>query len=87
MLFTKQQLAQLFDISDSTIEKYLATHAGELKNNGCKVLKGQKLRQFRALCDVSVINYGDKSPALGVFTFRATLNLTFRTSESSINKA
>ena len=49
VLFTKQQVAQLFDISDSMIEKYIATHASELKNNGYKVLKGQKLRQFKAL--------------------------------------
>lgn len=82
VLFTKQQVAQLFDISDSTIEKYIATHASELKNNGYKVLKGQKLRQFKALGDVSGINYGDKSPALGVFTFRATLNIAMLLTES-----
>jgi hypothetical protein len=30
-LFTKQQLMELFDISESTIEKYLASHSDELK--------------------------------------------------------
>jgi hypothetical protein len=82
MLFTKQQLAQIFDISDSTIEKYLAAHTDELRNNGYRVLKGQKLRDFKALSDVSVINYGDKSPSLGVFNFRATLNLAMLLTES-----
>ena len=82
VVFTKQQIAQLFDISDSTIEKYLAAHADELKSNGYRVLKGQKLRDFKALSDVSVINYGDKSPALGIFTFRAILNLAMLLTES-----
>jgi hypothetical protein len=82
LIFTKQQLVQIFDISDSTIEKYIAAHTDELKNNGYRVLKGQKLRDFKALSDVSVINYGDKSPALGVFSFRATLNLAMLLTES-----
>jgi hypothetical protein len=82
LLFTKQQLTQIFDISDSTIEKYLAAHTDELKNNGYRVLKGQKLKEFKALSDVSVINYGDKSLALGVFSFRATLNLAMLLTES-----
>jgi hypothetical protein len=82
VLFTKQQLVQLFNISDSTIEKYLAAHTNELKNNGYRILKGQKLREFKDLSDVSVINYGNKSPTLGVFTFRATLNLAMLLTES-----
>ena len=85
VLFTKQQVAQIFDISDSTIEKYLATHPDELKNNGYKVLKLSKLRAFKALRDVSVIDYGDipqTRPSLGVFTFRATLNLAMLLTES-----
>jgi hypothetical protein len=82
LLFTKQQLTEIFDISDSTIEKYLAAHTDELKNNGYRVLKGQKLREFKALSDVSVINYGDKSHASGVFSFRATLNLAMLLTES-----
>jgi hypothetical protein len=82
LIFTKQQLVQIFDVSDSTIEKYLAAHTDELRNNGYRVLKGQKLREFKALSDVSVINYGDKSPALGVFNFRATLNLAMLLTES-----
>jgi hypothetical protein len=84
MLFTKQQLTQIFEISDSTIEKYLAAHADELRNNGYRVLKGLKLREFKALSDVSVINYGDKIPALGVFSFRATLNLAMLLTESEL---
>jgi hypothetical protein len=83
MLFTKQQVAQLFDISDSTIEKYLAAHADELKNNGYRVLRGKNLNDFKQLVSGTVIDYGTrKTTVLGVFTFRATLNLAMLLTES-----
>ena len=75
LLFTKQQLVEIFGVSQSSIEKYLASHSDELKANGYTVLRGQKLRDFKALMDVSVTDYGNKTPTLGVFTFRAMLNL------------
>jgi hypothetical protein len=83
MLFTKQQLAQIFDISDSTIEKYLAAHADELKNNGYRLLRGQNLNDFKAADFGTVIDYGTKkTTVLGVFSFRATLNLAMLLTES-----
>jgi hypothetical protein len=69
LLFTKQQLVEIFAISESTIEKYLASHSDELRANGYKVLRGQKLREFKASMDVSVTDYGNKTPTLGVFTY------------------
>lgn len=84
VVFTKQQLVTLFGVSESTIEKYLNNHSEELKANGYQVLKGFKLKQFKALADVSVIDYGDisKTPALGIFTFRAVLNMAMLLTES-----
>jgi hypothetical protein len=83
MLFTKQQLAQIFDISDSTIEKYLAAHADELKNNGYRLLRGQSLNDFKAADSGTVMDYGTrKTTVLGVFSFRATLNLAMLLTES-----
>ncbi len=83
MLFTKQQLAQIFDISDSTIEKYLAAHADELKNNGYRLLRGQSLNDFKAANSGTVMDYGTKkTTVLGVFSFRATLNLAMLLTES-----
>ena len=81
-VFTKQHLVEIFDISESTVEKYLASHGDELGSNGYKVLKGRKLKEFKALEDVSVMGYGDKTPAIGVFNFRATLNLAMVLVES-----
>ncbi len=87
VLFTKHQLVEIFAVSESTIEKYLASHNVELSANGYTVLRGQKLRNFKALADVSVMDYGNKTPALGVFTFRATLNLAMVLVESDRARA
>ncbi len=81
-VFTKQQVAALFDISDATIERYLAAHDSELKNNGYIVLRGDKLKKFKQLDDVSLIDEGNKAPALGILTFRAVLNLAMLLTES-----
>ncbi len=82
-VFTKQQVIEIFDVSESTIEKYLALHGEELRNNGYRVLKGAKLRNFKAIMSGTVINYGTKTTVLGVFTFRAVLNLAMLISESA----
>ncbi|WP_409522573.1 hypothetical protein [Nitrincola sp. MINF-07-Sa-05] len=81
-MFTKQQLMLLYEVSDSTIEKYLVSHANELKANGYTVLKGSKLKEFKKLMDGTVTNYGTKISALGVFSFRAVLNLGMLLTES-----
>ncbi|WP_151703511.1 DNA-binding protein [Nitrincola alkalilacustris] len=81
-VFTKQQLMLLYEVSDSTIEKYLVSHANELKANGYTVLKGSKLKEFKKLMNGTVTNYGTKTSALGVFSFRAVLNLGMLLTES-----
>ncbi len=80
VVFTKQQLVALFEISESTIEKYLASHAEELKVNGYKVLKGQTLKNF--LNTTVVTDYGSKTTVLSIFTFRAVLNIAMLLTES-----
>jgi hypothetical protein len=74
-VFTKQQVAALYEVSESTIEKHLLSNADELKNNGYKVLKGKLLNEFKELTDGTVIDYGTKTSVLGIFGFRAVLNL------------
>jgi len=69
-VFTKQQLMDLFEISDSTIEKYLVNHSDELKANGYTVLKGKKLKEFKEITHGTVINYGTKISVLGIFTLK-----------------
>ncbi|MBN57916.1 DNA-binding protein [Thalassolituus sp. UBA3500] len=81
-VFTKAQVVTLYDVSDSTIEKYLVSHAEELKSNGYQVLKGKKLKDFKGLADGTVIDYGTKTSVLGVFNFRSVLNIGMLLTES-----
>ncbi|MDE1265703.1 DNA-binding protein [Vibrio aestuarianus] len=74
-VFTKQQVIELFEISERTIERYLSSHADELKNNGYQILRGSKLREFKALSHGTDIDDGTKTSVLGIFSFRAILNL------------
>lgn len=86
-VFTKQQVMALFDISESTIEKYLLNYADELKSNGYTVLKGKKLKEFKEIIDGAVIDYGTKTSVLGLFNFRAILNFAMLLTESDKAKA
>jgi len=74
-MFTKQQVMELFEISERTIERYLSSHSDELKNNGYQLLRGLKLKEFIALSYGTDIDDGTKTSVLGVFSFRAILNL------------
>ena len=87
LLFAKQQLIEIFGVSESTIEKYLASHSDELSANGYTVLRGQKLREFKNFTGGTVTDYGTKTTVLGVFTFRATLNLAMVLVESDRARA
>ncbi len=81
-MFTKAQVMALFEVTDRTIERYLASHEDELKSNGYRVLKGKKLKEFKELADGTDINDGTKTSVLGVFGFRAVLNIGMLLTES-----
>lgn len=81
-VFTKNQLSELFGISDATIERYVTSHSEELKNNGYVLLKGRNLRDFKDITDGTLMNEGTKTSILGVFKFRAVLNLAMLLVES-----
>lgn len=82
LVFTKQQVADLFDISDATIERYLSKHTEELKSNGYKVLKGKKLKEFKQLYHGTLIHEGTTTSVIGLFNFRALINLSMLLTES-----
>lgn len=86
-VFTKQQVVALFDVSDATVERYISHHGDELKANGYQLLKGKKLKEFKDLVDASLINEGTKTSILGIFSFRAVLNLAMLLTESERAKA
>ncbi len=80
-VFTKADLARIFEVDDSTIDRYIAEYADELRKNGYQVLRGNSLKNFR-LSDVSRTSEGDKAPSLGIFNFRALLNIAMLLTKS-----
>lgn len=46
--YTKRQIAQFFAIDERTINRYLEQHEDEVADNGYEVLKGSRLRAFKA---------------------------------------
>lgn len=85
--FSKQQLMTLFDVSDTTVERYIKNHGDELRANGYVVLRGKKLKEFKALDFGAFIDEGTKTTVLGLFNFRAMLNFAMLLTESEKAKA
>ena len=81
-VFTKAQVMTMYDVSDRTIERYLVSHGEELKSNGYQLLRGNKLRKFKELAHGTDIDDGTKTSVLGVFSFRAVLNIGMLLTES-----
>lgn len=90
IIFTKAQVANILDIDERTIERYLVKESGELKSNGYQIIKGKSLKELKLnyVDDMSVVDILDpKSPSLGVFNFRALLNIAMLVTESDRAKS
>jgi len=77
--FTKKQLAQFFEVSERTIESYIEKNHVELVKNGYGVLSGKRLINFKLASENyfdTEMDFGIKTVRLGVFNFRAFLNLS-----------
>ena len=77
----KKQVQEFYDISDSTIERYIVKHNEELSKNGYKVLRGKPLKTFID-ASATLMSEGSKITVLGIFNFRAFLNLGMLLTES-----
>lgn len=77
----KKQVEEFYSISDSTIERYIIKYNEELQKNGYRVLRGNPLKTF-IKASANFINEGSKVTVLGIFNFRAFLNLGMLLSES-----
>jgi len=84
--FTRQQLSDFYGIDSSTIDRYLSQNEAELKHNGYVNLKGKALKDFKEQFGHILVE-GAKAPQLGVFNFRAFLNLGMLLTESEKAKA
>ncbi|MCB5259785.1 MAG: DNA-binding protein [Candidatus Cloacimonetes bacterium] len=79
LVFLIDHIADFFEVTTRTIKNYISNFETELKNNGYEVLRGKKLSDFKLTAkwaDVSEMDFPDiKAPQLGIFDFRAFLNL------------
>lgn len=76
--FTKKQVAEFFEVTERTIDNYLEKNQKEIEKNGYVVLRGKSLIDFKLVYSKTFGNETDfvtKSTVLGVFNFRAFLNV------------
>ncbi len=77
--FTKNQLSLFFGVTERTIDNYLEKYDKELTRNGYDVLKGKRLIDYKIVYNNTFgneIGFVTKSTVLGIFNFRAFLNLS-----------
>lgn len=82
---TLKQVADFFEVDERTVQRYLSDYEDELKDNGYEVLRSKRLKSFilaMEKCPVGDINVTHKIVNLGVFNFRAFLNLAMLLIES-----
>ncbi len=85
--FTKRQVAEFFEIDERTVDRYIEKNKAEFEESGYEVLKHNRLKEFKIayVNDMNVVNIDEslqKTPSLGVFTFRAFLNIGMLLTES-----
>lgn len=88
-VFTKLQAAEIMAIDERTVDRYLSNHSEELQESGYRVLRGKSLKNIKSayVNDTGVVEISSKTPSLGVFSFRAILNLAMLVTESDRAKA
>ncbi|MGL5957916.1 MAG: DNA-binding protein, partial [Phocaeicola sp.] len=79
--YTKSMVAEFYQVEERTIERYVERFVDELKHNGYVLIKGKSLKMLK-LQFAHVINVGSKTTQLGLFNFRAFLNLGMLLTES-----
>lgn len=86
---TREMTASFFDVDVRTISRYLEQNGDELSENGYEVLRGKKLKSFLDAAKNSGkdINVSAKTTVLGVFDFRAFLNMAMLLVESERARA
>ena len=78
---TKKMVADFYEVEERTIERYIAQNEEELNHNGYILSKGKLLKELK-LQFAHVINVGSKTTQLGLFKFRAFLNIGMLLTES-----
>ena len=81
---TREMTASYFEVDLRTIGRYIEQNNEELVQNGYRILRGRELKSFLETCKNfgKDINVPTKTTVLGVFDFRAFLDLAMLLSES-----
>lgn len=80
-VFTKAQVATILDVDERTIDRYIENNHEELKQNGYQILRGKILKDLKESFGDD-INVATKTTVLGIFSFKAVLNLAMLVTES-----
>lgn len=83
---TKKMVADFYEVDISTIDRYLTSNNDELKHNGYVLCKGKSLKEFK-LQFAHLISEASKTTQLGLFNFKAFLNIGMLLTESERAKA
>lgn len=86
---TREMVASYFQVESRTIGRYIEQNAEELQQNGYQVLRGKKIKEF---CDAAEragknLKLSSKTRSLGIFDFRAFLDIAMLLSESERARA
>ena len=76
--FTKKQLAAFYEVTERTINRCLTKNEAELIKNGYGILDGNALNDFKIAANLHFGHDTDvmtKTTQLGIFNFRAFLNI------------
>ncbi len=87
---TREFVAEFFNVDIRTISRYIEQYNDELTQNGYEVIKGERLRDFLSVAPanfVKDINVLNKIRRLGLFDFRAFLNMAMLLSDSEKARA
>lgn len=86
---TKEMTASFFQVDIRTISRYIEQNTDELMQSGYQVLRGNNLKSFLEAAKLfgKDINVPTKTTVLGVFDFRAFLNMAMLLSESEPARA
>jgi len=80
-IFTKTQVSNLLSVDERTIDRYIEQNNDELSSNGYKVIKGKELKKLKDNFG-NDMNVATKTTILGIFSFRAVLNISMLITES-----
>jgi prophage maintenance system killer protein len=85
MWLTKEQVSSFFEVTSRTIDNYLRKFEQELRQNGYEVLKGNRLKELKKGISEQFgdeMGFVTKTTVLGIFDFRAFLNIAMLITES-----